>query len=350
MTDTIDLSFESDPDLLLAETGDADDALVLGLFDGADTDDGGPVPMGGPLGRSYVRWLTDLADAVRSSGLRTVETAGWKTRGHAPMQSVSSFAAHHTATSNRATGNYPTLRVVRDGRPGLEGPLAQLGMGRDGTVYVIAAGKAWHAGPTYQWWEGNSHAIGVEIEGDGRTEFTAAQKAAIPVLFAALCKWYNEPAERCTTHKEIAKPHYRKTDPYGLSQAELRRQVRAVMDKPAAEVQVTVEAVIGARTNIKVAPKTVAEDGYYGPRTHSAFMAAIGGDPLVGMTRDNVRDVQTWCGRARTGHFTRDDYKAIQSKVGAPVDGDWPHRWGTKRPSTTTRRIQAWINQQVPRA
>ncbi len=40
----------------------------------------------------------------------------------------------------------PSLGVIRDGRPGLKGPLSQLGLGRDGAYYVIAAGRAQHAG------------------------------------------------------------------------------------------------------------------------------------------------------------------------------------------------------------
>ena len=50
-------------------------------------------------------YLTDLADAVRSSGLTVVEVPGWKTRGHGPMSDVLGIVAHHTATSNAASGD-----------------------------------------------------------------------------------------------------------------------------------------------------------------------------------------------------------------------------------------------------
>lgn len=84
--------------------------------------------------------LTDLATVLRAAGLKVQEVPGWKTRGHGQMTSVETIACHHTAGPK--TGNYPSLGVVRDGRPGLDGPLAQLGLARDGTWLVIAAGAS----------------------------------------------------------------------------------------------------------------------------------------------------------------------------------------------------------------
>jgi peptidoglycan hydrolase-like protein with peptidoglycan-binding domain len=58
----------------------------------------------------------------------------------------------------------PSLRVLIEGRSNLPGPLAQLGLGRDGTCYVIAAGRCNHAGAGL--WQGvstgNSSFIGTE--------------------------------------------------------------------------------------------------------------------------------------------------------------------------------------------
>jgi hypothetical protein len=79
------------------------------------------------------------------------------------MSSVIGIICHHTA--GPASGDYPSLNVVRDGRPDLKGPIAQLGLGRTGTWHVIAAGKAWHAGSTKDdSLYGNSNAIGSEAE------------------------------------------------------------------------------------------------------------------------------------------------------------------------------------------
>ncbi|CAF1346684.1 unnamed protein product [Rotaria sordida] len=64
------------------------------------------------------------------------------------MDSVKSILIHHTA--GPATGNFPSLKVVRDGREDL------------------AAGRSNHAGKTIDdTIFGNSNAIGIEAEGTG---------------------------------------------------------------------------------------------------------------------------------------------------------------------------------------
>ena len=170
-------------------------------------------------------WLTDLDDACRKSGLKVTEVAGWRTRGHGPMAAVRGIICHHTAGAR--TGNYPSLRVVRDGRPGLDGPLAQLGLARDGSVLVIAAGKAWHAGAgSWSGLTGNSDCIGIEAEsvGDGK-DWTAAQRDAYPRLCRALAQHYGVPASRVIAHREWAPS--RKIDPAGIDMNALRRAVSA---------------------------------------------------------------------------------------------------------------------------
>ena len=103
------------------------------------------------------------------------------------MSGVEGVVLHHTAGA--ATGDYPSLAVVRDGRPGLPGPLAHLGLARSGTVYVIAAGLAYHAGASD--WAGfvdlNATFLGIEGESVGtRDDWTPAQRDAYPRLVAAL--------------------------------------------------------------------------------------------------------------------------------------------------------------------
>lgn len=157
--------------------------------------------------------LTDLADACRKSGLPVEEIDGWRTRGHGSMLGVQTIAVHHTATSAKAPGNYPSLRIVRDGRPDLPGPLSQLGLGRDGKVYVIAAGVSYHAGATFENRQDNWHAIGIEAEHDGLSPWPQVQYDAYVRLCRALCDHYGLPTSRVEGHKEIATPRGRKTDP-----------------------------------------------------------------------------------------------------------------------------------------
>src|SRR5690606_40080690 len=63
-------------------------------------------------------YLTNLADVARRTGYPVTEVAGWKSRGHGPQPSVQGIVCHHTAGRN-------DMHVVRDGRPGLTGPLSQ---------------------------------------------------------------------------------------------------------------------------------------------------------------------------------------------------------------------------------
>lgn len=161
-------------------------------------------------------YVNDLADVIRAAGMTVVEVGGWKSRNHGSLAGVRSIICHHTA--GPLGGNYPSLNTVTNGRPGLAGPLAQLGLGRDGTVYVIANGVAWHAGATtndavY----GNSWSLGIEAENNGVGEvWPEVQVNAYAKLCAALCKHYGVPVDRVKGHKEICYPAGRKPDPANL--------------------------------------------------------------------------------------------------------------------------------------
>jgi hypothetical protein len=168
--------------------------------------------------------LTDLDRAVAKSGLEFIEVAGWRTRGHGSLSSVDSIVCHHTASSANAAGDYPTLAVVRDGRTDLPGPLSQLGLGRSGRVYIIAAGVAFHAGATHSSWMDNWHSIGIEAEHPGIGVWPTQQYDAYARLCAALADHYHVPVDRVLGHKEIATPTGRKVDP-NFDMAAFRRRV-----------------------------------------------------------------------------------------------------------------------------
>jgi len=117
---------------------------------------------------------TGIADRLRADGLRVAEVSGWKTRG-ADTLHAKAFVRHHTAGS--ATGDTPSLGIIVNGRSDLAGPLANIYLGRDRIVYVVAAGKANHAGtPDGGSWKGclgNSDAYGLEIEHPGTSVLAA---------------------------------------------------------------------------------------------------------------------------------------------------------------------------------
>ncbi len=112
----------------------------------------------------------------------------------------------------------PSLRTLINGREGLPGPLSQLGLGRDGTFYVIAAGRANHAGRG-EWRgvvNGNSNFIGIEAENTGRDNdlpWPEVQIDAYQRGVAAILKHIGRGEEFCAGHKEYALPRRRKVDP-----------------------------------------------------------------------------------------------------------------------------------------
>lgn len=159
----------------------------------------------------YIEWL---ADAARLTGYPVVEVGGWRGRGHGGMRVGEGVTGHHTADG--PAGDYPSLNIVRDGRAGLAGPLSQLGLGRSGTIYVIAAGLAYHAGASA--WAGyldlNDEFLGIEAESTGvRDDWTPQQRDAYPRLVAALLFYMRRDAGRFAGHREVCRPAGRKIDP-----------------------------------------------------------------------------------------------------------------------------------------
>lgn len=181
----------------------------------------------------YVPWLVD---AARLTGYPVLEVAGWKTRGHGGMRVVEGVVGHHTADG---PGEYPSLAVVRDGRADLAGPLANFGLGRSGTIYVIAAGCCWHAGASA--WAGftdlNDEFLGIEAESKGTVDdWTPAQRDAYPRLVAACLYYMSRAANRFAGHKEVALPAGRKIDPAYLDMTAMRSMIAVMLADPLARI------------------------------------------------------------------------------------------------------------------
>ena len=154
---------------------------------------------------------TRLERAVKNAGVKYRKVSGWASRGHGTMGSIQSVIVHHTAGPK--SGNSPSLNVVAYGRPGLSGPLAQLFLARDGTVYLVAAGISYHAGRVSSNRYANSHAIGIEAEATGLDSWPSHQIEEYAKLCKALCKEFGLSYSRVRGHKEVAVPRGRKPDP-----------------------------------------------------------------------------------------------------------------------------------------
>jgi peptidoglycan hydrolase-like protein with peptidoglycan-binding domain len=174
--------------------------------------------------------LTWMPFALRDAGLKVAPVEGWEARGRGDVGPTLGVLCHHTAGPKN--GNMPTLRLLVNGRPDLPGPLAQLGLGRDGTYYVIAAGRCNHAGAG-QWnsvTSGNQHFIGIEAENTGLRDdpWPEVQLDAYHRGVAALLRHAGLNARDCAGHKEYALPQGRKTDP-SLDMDSFRTSVAAFL-------------------------------------------------------------------------------------------------------------------------
>lgn len=161
-------------------------------------------------------WLPQI---LRDAGLEVLEHADWQNRGHGDVGNLQGVLCHHTC--GPLHGDLPDINVLVDGRPDLGGPLCNLGLGRSGKFYMIAAGKGWHAGAG-NWLgvkDGNSHLIGIEAENTGETNGPRAepwpdvQMDSYKRGCAAILKHIGAPSAMVAGHKEYALPKGRKDDP-----------------------------------------------------------------------------------------------------------------------------------------
>ena len=247
--------------------------------------------------------LTWLAEVLRNAGLKVAEQPGWEDRGRGPMGSVRGVICHHTAGPK--AGNMPSLKVITDGRPGLSGPLSQLGLGRDGTWFVVAAGRANHAGAGV--WKGiatgNSSFIGVEAENMGTPAdpWPAVQMDAYKRGVAAILNKLGEDVSMCCGHKEYALPRGRKPDP-SFDMDKFRTDVDAIMKGggtisppiPAKDDKDRPTLRRGAKgdlVKIVQAKVGVGADGDFGPKTEAAVRAF---QSKHGLVPDGIVGPATW--------------------------------------------------------
>lgn len=176
--------------------------------------------------------LTWLPDVLLDAGLKVAKVNGWEFRGLGDMAPVKGVLCHHTAGPREL--NMPSLNTIIEGRPDLPGPLAQLALGRDGTFYVIAAGKCNHAGRG-SWNDittGNTSFIGIEAENTGLVDddpWPDVQMDAYRHGVAAVLRHVGQTAKWCAGHKEYALPAGRKNDP-SFDFVGFRVAVAAILD------------------------------------------------------------------------------------------------------------------------
>lgn len=158
-------------------------------------------------------YQTGVVEALRDQGLELGFCPGWETRG-SPVFWPQGAVVHHDADPDRWT-TAPGIFI--SGRPDLAGPLCNTALAATGKVWLVAAGRANHAG-TGGWrgLVGNSTVWGTEAQnaGTGQT-WPDEQIDAYVRLHQALAEFYRWPAgaEMVCRHAEWAPT--RKIDPWG---------------------------------------------------------------------------------------------------------------------------------------
>lgn len=218
------------------------------------------------------------------------------------MSSVSSLVCHHTAGPK--TGDMPSLHTLIHGRPGLNGPLSQLGLARSGLWYVIAAGKCNHAGVVRRLAFSNANSIGIEAEATGVDTWPEAQLKAYYVGAHALSEWYKIPVGNVLGHKEVCFPRGRKSDP-NFSMSNFRAHVVATQNSDKFHIKRELsQGNVG--NDVKMMQKRlnqyivngkvpgwskrnrISEDGQFGPATAKAVYAFKKSRKFEGMSKSSV--------------------------------------------------------------
>lgn len=255
--------------------------------------------------------LTWLPDVLHSAGLKVAEVPGWRERGRGDVGPIRGVMCHHTAGPTRKHGVMPSLHTVVNGRPAepgrkaLPGPLAQLGLARDGTFFVVAAGRANHAGDG-KWEElatGNSSFIGIEAENTGLAddEWPDVQVDAYQRGVAAILNKIGADSIMCCGHKEYALPKGRKPDP-SFDMLRFREGVAAILAGngtprpliPGIDGQMRLTIRRGAHGELvrRIQQKLeLTVDGAFGPQTEAAVRDFQREEALV---PDGIVGPKTW--------------------------------------------------------
>lgn len=249
--------------------------------------------------------LTWLPKVLKDARQKVALVDGWEDRGRGDVGTIFGVICHHT--SGPVTGNMPSLSTLIKGRPDLRGPLAQLGLGRDGTWYVIAAGRCNHAGKGI--WQGvatgNTNFIGIEAENTGLANdpWPDVQLDAYRRGVAAILTHIGRGADFCAGHREYALPSGRKPDP-SFDMTLFRQSVAAILSGTALppELIPAVEPTGGNRPTLRRGAtgdfvKTIQKKlgveviGTFGPKTEAAVRQFQRDHKMVA---DGIVGPKTW--------------------------------------------------------
>jgi N-acetyl-anhydromuramyl-L-alanine amidase AmpD len=252
--------------------------------------------------------ITWLADALRAAGVTVVEHPNWKWH-YRPGSWDPKFIVVHATAAPRTQSDADQVRIVRDGRSDLNGPIANACIDRQGRWHVLSAGRcnttvAGTSGPFDGL--GNTNALGIEACNDNGLRSPAEQWPEVQYNayvkgVAVICKRMGWPASRAVGHREHTPGH--KTDPT-FSMTKFRADVTAAMAGRFEEDDVSQADVIAALKSTEGRAALVA-----------ALTSDAGEDALKTGALLGLHDALTR-GAARTDPTGRQVGDALQGIVG----------------------------------
>lgn len=221
-------------------------------------------------------WLEDVLRPALGDRLRTLP--GWKNSGvGGTMGRIWGVIWHHTGNARESA------QSIRNGRPDLPGPLAQLHIAPDGTVTIVAVGPCNHAGRGS--WAGlptdnaNGLTIGIECAWPSDTSITEAtqtrerwpdaQILAMRDTGAALTAHLGVDASHNISHAEWATKgplgwRQGKWDPGNLDMDWFRGEITKAMNGEFSTTPTTPEVPVNPVSNPYAIPKPATQDSRVG--------------------------------------------------------------------------------------
>lgn len=167
-----------------------------------------------------------IGDVLRSADLEVIEHGQPRGRGR-DMGRINGVVLHDTVTGPKVSDD-SVADLLRDGRPDLAGPLAQLGLDRQGRFWWISDGRSNHNGRG----EWGNDAIGIEVFCAGglagqEEPYNEVQRRNVARGAAAILAHLGFGVDRLKGHKETDPK--RKIDPFGVDMNEMRDRAGAIL-------------------------------------------------------------------------------------------------------------------------
>jgi hypothetical protein len=141
-----------------------------------------------------------LPAALKKWGVKYKLVEGWEDRGR-PLSAgyfdPNGSLTHHTGSTSSPSNPNPSLSTLINGRSDLKGPLCQVATDYNGLVYIIAAGRANHAGSARATMgnpsgDGNAMYVGNEVMTNGTQKMPAAQYNSTVLVAVAIADHFKQ--------------------------------------------------------------------------------------------------------------------------------------------------------------